>query len=127
MPDRTCSSSAAADISVPAPAVPQVHPDRGLPVASGKAPHRGQATVPPEVIIMYLAEDHERIAAGLNDVVVRRLFAAGLDLQAALGLMGTHPAAGKICHAVDELDQAIRDIRNTVFECPAAGGHPGSA
>lgn len=64
---------------------------------------------------------------GLNDVVVRGLFAAGLDLQAALGLIGDHRAAGKICHAVDELDQAIRDIRNTIFEHPAPNSHPGSA
>jgi signal transduction histidine kinase len=62
------------------------------------------------------AEDRERIAAGLNDVVVRRLLAAGQELQAALGLMGDHPANGKIRHAVDELDQAIRDIPDTVFD-----------
>jgi hypothetical protein len=48
--------------------------------------------------------------------VVRRLFTAGLDLEAALGLMGDHPASGKICDAVDELDQAIRDIRDTVLD-----------
>lgn len=55
----------------------------------------------------------------LNDVVVRRLLIAGEDLQAALGLMVDHPANGKIRHAVDELDQAIRDIRGTVFDHPA--------
>ena len=32
-------------------------------------------------------------------------------LQAALGLLGDHPASAKIRHAVDEMDQAIRDIR----------------
>jgi hypothetical protein len=58
----------------------------------------------------------------MNDVVVRRIFAAGLDLQAAVGLIGEHPraserrAAGKICHAVDELDRAIRDLRDILFE-----------
>jgi hypothetical protein len=65
------------------------------------------------------AEDRERIVAGLNDVVVRRLLTAGQDLQAALGLMGDHPANGKIRHAADELDQAIRDIPDTVFDRPA--------
>jgi hypothetical protein len=64
---------------------------------------------------VYLAEDHERIALGLNDVVVRRLFAAGLDLHAALALMGDHRATGKISHAIDELDQAIQNIRDTIF------------
>jgi len=65
--------------------------------------------------IVDLAEDHERIALGLNDVVVHRLFAASLDLQAALGLMGEHRATDKIQHAVEELDQAVRDIRTAVF------------
>ena len=45
----------------------------------------------------------------MNDVVVRRIFAAGLDLQAGLG------GASKTYHALDELDQAIRDIRDTIF------------
>ena len=47
--------------------------------------------------------------------MVRRIFAAGLDLHAALGLIGDHRGAGKICHAIDELDNAIRDIRDAVF------------
>ena len=70
------------------------------------------------------AEDRERIAAGLNDVVVRRLLTAGEDLQAALELTVGHPANGKIRHAVDELDQAIRDIPDTVFDRPAGGQPP---
>jgi hypothetical protein len=53
-----------------------------------------------------------------NDVAVRRLLTAGEDLQAALGLMVNHPANDKIRHAVHELDQAIRDIRDT------GSGHP---
>lgn len=63
-----------------------------------------------------LIEDHERIANGLNDVVVHRLFAAGLDLQTALGLTSDHHAAGKIYHAIGEIDQAIRDIRDNIFD-----------
>jgi hypothetical protein len=68
------------------------------------------------------------MAARMNDVVVRRIFAAGLDLQAALGLIeehGTamehptameHRAASKIWSASDELDRAIRDLRDILFE-----------
>jgi hypothetical protein len=77
----------------------------------------------PAKAILDLVEDHERIDLGLNDVVVRRLFTAGLDLQAALGLMGDHPARGKISHAVHELDQAIRDIRDTILD-HRAGDQP---
>jgi signal transduction histidine kinase len=60
-------------------------------------------------------EDHDRIAQGLDDVVAHRLFAAGLELQAALGLIGDHPGAGKIHHAIGELDRAIRDLRGVIF------------
>jgi hypothetical protein len=56
--------------------------------------------------------------------VVRRLLTAGQDLQAALGLMGNHPASGKIRHAVDEMDQAVRDIPDTVFDHPAGEQPP---
>ncbi len=62
-----------------------------------------------------LAEDHVRIAHGLNDIVVRRLFSAGLDLQAALSLISDQHVAGKIERVLGELDLAIRDLRNTVF------------
>jgi hypothetical protein len=48
--------------------------------------------------------------------VVRRIFAAALDLQAALGLIGDHSGATKIYHAIDELHHAISDIRDTIFD-----------
>ena len=60
--------------------------------------------------------DHDLIGQRMNDVVVRRIFAAGLDLQVALGLIGDHSGAGQIYHALDELDQAIKDIRDTIFD-----------
>jgi hypothetical protein len=86
------------------------------------APARAVPPAGPTEAIRGQAEDRKRIALGLNDVVVRRLLAAGQDLQAALGLMGNHPASGKIRHAVDEMDQAVRDIPDTVFDHP--GGEP---
>ena len=54
-----------------------------------------------------------------DDVVVRLLLRAGEDLQAALGLTASHPANDKIRRAVRELDQAIRDIRDTGLDNPA--------
>jgi hypothetical protein len=53
---------------------------------------------------------------GVNDVVVGRIFAAGLDLQAVLGLIGDHRGTIQIRRAIDELDQAIHDIRDAVFD-----------
>jgi Histidine kinase len=112
MHQRTFSPSAAT--SVPVRAVPRVQPTRGPPPGHGRAPDSGRPAGDAEAIV-YLADDHERIALGLNDVVVHRLFAASLDLQAALGLLGEHRATDKIHHAVDELDQAVRDIRAAIF------------
>ena len=109
-----------------APAVPGVQPTRGPPPGSPQALEDGSATGLAEATLD-LAKDHERIALGLNDVVVRPLFTAGLDLQAALGLIGDHPASSKICHAVDELDRAIRDIRairDTILDPPAGQPPP---
>jgi hypothetical protein len=73
-----------------------------------------------------LIEDHDRIAGMLNDILVHRLFSAGLVLESSLGLIGDHRAAGRIQHAISELDLAIRDIRDIVFDSrqpdwPAAG------
>jgi two-component system sensor histidine kinase DevS len=68
--------------------------------------------------MLRLAEDHDRIAEGLNELVVRRLFSAGLALEAALTLIGEHRAVGKIEHAIGELDRAIADLRGTVFDAP---------
>ena len=65
---------------------------------------------------LLLVHERDRIAAGMNDLVVRRLFAAGLALETALGLMGGRPGAGKVHEAIGQLDLAIRDVRNVVFD-----------
>ncbi len=69
---------------------------------------------------LVLAQDRDRIAAGMTDIVVRRLFCAGLALETALGLIGGHPGAGKVQEAIGQLDLAIRDVRNVVFDHPPA-------
>jgi signal transduction histidine kinase len=74
------------------------------------------ADVTQDLITRYLVEDHDRIALRMNDVVIRRIFSAGLDLQLALSLVGDQRGAREICHALDELDHAIRDIRDIVFD-----------
>ena len=78
---------------------------------------------------LLLVQDRDRIAAGMNDLVVHRLFAAGLALETALGLIGGHPGAGKVQEAIGELDLAIRDVRNVVFDHrqpdPLSGAEPG--
>ena len=98
--------------AIPAPDVPRELLTRGPPAGSGRVPKGSGAAE----VIRYLTEDHDRIAQRMNDVVVRRIFGAGLDLQVALSLIGDHSGASKIYHALDELDQAIRDIRDTIFD-----------
>jgi signal transduction histidine kinase len=70
----------------------------------------------PADVTRYLLEDRDRIAQGMNDVVVQRIFSAGLTLQLALGLLGDQRGTREIRQAVDELDRAIRDIREIVFD-----------
>jgi hypothetical protein len=98
--------------AIPAPDFPRELLTRGPPAGSGRVPEGSGAAE----VIRYLTEDHDRIAQRMNDVVIRRIFGAGLDLQVVLALIGDHSGASKIYHALDELDQAIRDIRDTIFD-----------
>lgn len=65
--------------------------------------------------LWHATEAHDRIAGSINELVIGRLFSAGLDLQTALGLMDGHRAGQSIEHAVAELDQAIKDLRDILF------------
>jgi hypothetical protein len=69
-------------------------------------------------MIMRQAQDHLRIAGNVHEIVVSRLFSAGLGLETALGLMGDHPVAGRIQEAIGDLDMAIRDYRTALFDHP---------
>jgi signal transduction histidine kinase len=112
-PARELSPAAAAVISAPGAAPVQL--TRGPPPGNGRVPE-GTVAADSAELTRQLTEDHDRIAQKMNDVVIHRIFAAGLDLQAALGLIGDQRGASKICHAIDELDQAIMDIRDTIFD-----------
>ena len=63
-------------------------------------------------------EDRERIARDLHDTVIQRLFAAGMSLQAAAAQAGSEIEA-RVGLVIDELDQTIRDIRQTIFRLTA--------
>jgi hypothetical protein len=62
----------------------------------------------------------------LGEAISRRLFSAGLDLDFALSLDGNGPVAGRLRHAVAELDQAVKDLRSLMFAVPgpASGAAP---
>jgi signal transduction histidine kinase len=68
--------------------------------------------------------DRERIARDLHDVVIQRLFAAGMQLQGTARAAVRPEVRARIDGVVDDLDTTIRDIRGAIFElrAPAGGG-----
>jgi len=59
--------------------------------------------------------DRERIAAGFQQTVVQRLFAAGLDLQGAAAQIAEPDARHRVESVVTELDHTIRAVRDSIF------------
>jgi signal transduction histidine kinase len=72
--------------------------------------------------LLVVLEDRERIARDLHDVVIQRLFATGMQLQAVAPQALRPDAADRINAAVDDLDATIRDIRRSIFELRAPAG-----
>jgi signal transduction histidine kinase len=62
-----------------------------------------------------LLEDRDRIARDMHDHVIQRLFATGLSLQSAARHADNPVTRERVEVAVDELDAAIKDIRNSIF------------
>jgi signal transduction histidine kinase len=68
--------------------------------------------------MLAVLSDRERIARDLHDVVIQRLFAAGMQLQGAVHQARPEVRA-RIDAVVDDLDTTIRDIRGAIFELRA--------
>jgi signal transduction histidine kinase len=70
---------------------------------------------------LHMAEERERIARDLHDLVIQRVFGAGMRvnsmLPAAQGAM-----AEKLREVVSELDSVISDIRTTIFDLQTDAG-----
>jgi len=62
-----------------------------------------------------MLEDRERIAKELHDGVIQALFAVGMGLQGTAGMSPDAETARRIEGAVEEIDRAIRDLRNYIF------------
>ncbi|HUB42570.1 MAG TPA: GAF domain-containing protein [Streptosporangiaceae bacterium] len=60
-------------------------------------------------------EDRDRIARDLHDQVIQRLYAAGMSLQGTVPMTADPAVSKRIHHVVDEMDQAIADIRTAIF------------
>lgn len=59
--------------------------------------------------------ERERIARDLHDMVIQRVFGAGLTLQRAAGRV-PGPDADRIHTVIGELDATIRELRTTIFD-----------
>jgi signal transduction histidine kinase len=62
-----------------------------------------------------ILDDRERIAKELHDGVIQSLFAVGMSLQGAAALANDPGIARRIEGAVEDIDRAIRDLRNYIF------------
>lgn len=59
--------------------------------------------------------DRDRIARDLHDLVIQRLFAAGLSIQSLRRFIASDSAATTIQTVTSELDDTIRELRNTIY------------
>jgi two-component system sensor histidine kinase DevS len=71
---------------------------------------------------LLISADRERIARDLHDLVIQRLFGAGLRLQGALGLIDNEPAVERVSSTIDDLDATIKEIREAIFALESAPG-----
>jgi len=72
---------------------------------------------------LLISADRERIARDLHDLVIQRLFGAGLRLQGALGLISDQPAAAnRVSSTIDDLDTTIKEIREAIFALESPPG-----
>ncbi len=65
-------------------------------------------------------EDRERIATDLHDLVIQRLFAAGMRLQATMATVDG-ALRDRLSDVVTELDTTIAEIRDTIFALQSSG------
>ncbi len=62
-----------------------------------------------------ILEDRARLAEDLHDLIIQRLFAAGMGLQSLQGHLNDTIAKERLQGTVDELDRAITDMRSAIF------------
>jgi len=60
-------------------------------------------------------EERERIAKELHDGVIQSLFAVGMSLQGVAAISGNEEISRRLEAAVEDVDHAIRDLRNYIF------------
>ena len=64
---------------------------------------------------MAMLQDRERIARDLHDMVIQRLFASGMNLQAVQAAAHPPMVADRIAATINDLDETIRELRAAIF------------
>jgi signal transduction histidine kinase len=62
-----------------------------------------------------MMDERERIAKELHDGVIQSLFAVGMSLQGLAAMSADPETARRLEAAVEDVDHAIRDLRNYIF------------
>jgi signal transduction histidine kinase len=65
---------------------------------------------------MAMLQDRERIARDLHDMVIQRLFASGMSLQAVQSTAQPPMVAERIAATINDLDDTIRELRAAIFQ-----------
>ncbi|WP_307857518.1 sensor histidine kinase [Paenarthrobacter sp. DKR-5] len=65
--------------------------------------------------------DRDRIARDLHDLVIQRLFAAGLSMQSLRRFTDDAVALDRIATVTGELDDTIRQLRDTIYSLRGTG------
>jgi signal transduction histidine kinase len=64
-------------------------------------------------------QDRDRIARDLHDLVIQRLYATGMSLQATTPMISRPEVADRVTRAVDAMDETIKEIRGAIFALQA--------
>ena len=84
------------------------------PVRDTPTSRQSQQTLRSDACATAVADERERIAEGLYDTVMHRLFAAGLQLQATCQVVDSS-AQARIEATIDLLDDTITELRKAIF------------
>ncbi|MFC4127834.1 GAF domain-containing sensor histidine kinase [Nocardia rhizosphaerae] len=60
--------------------------------------------------------DRDRIARGLHDHVIQRLFAVGLSLQGTVQRARTPEVKDRLMATIDDIQSIVQDIRHSIFD-----------
>lgn len=72
---------------------------------------------------MAMLHDRERIARDIHDMVIQRLFAAGMSLQAVQSSAQPPIVADRIATTITELDDTIHELRAAIFRLGQQSEH----